>query len=418
MLAKIAIALVAVAGSAGWSQDRMGFACAEDRERLTGIAQAAPVAAGATIVILGSSTAAGAGASRSEKSWAALLSAALASRGYAVVNRSVAGDTTGGTLARFARDVTPLKPAFVVLATSIYNEGINVAPATSWTTYVNNLDRLIAMTQSIGATPIVMGQYPNNGASAQVYGLVQTLYRQLNAAGVRVWDFLNSVEDAKGHWLPGLTSDGTHPTDQGHAYLFDAIPLTSFDPVDKLRGGRSRAADESPCMVQQPLTITFSRPATSWSIGAFVRPSNVSRTLLAAPEIELAVTYDGSYLALWQAGEIQVGGLVGSLASGDWHEIYVSRKHATNRIDVYFDGVSVGFSDQFFAGAISRVTLPASVPCFGDLCGAPSVVMAPLFRTPLNSGNVEAIHRGAPIVNSVEVWRGWTRHPARGRDDM
>ena len=67
-------------------------------------------AAQKTIVILGSSTAQGVGASTYARSWAGLLTSAVAPRGWTVQNVSISGSGTAGSLARFDQDVTPLRP--------------------------------------------------------------------------------------------------------------------------------------------------------------------------------------------------------------------------------------------------------------------------------------------------------------------
>src|SRR5579883_3007408 len=68
-----------------------------------------------TVVILGSSTAAGAGASDYQFSWAARLARAIAASGFHVLNLSISSTTTQDSLDRFATDVAPLRPDFVVL---------------------------------------------------------------------------------------------------------------------------------------------------------------------------------------------------------------------------------------------------------------------------------------------------------------
>ncbi|HWE52283.1 MAG TPA: SGNH/GDSL hydrolase family protein, partial [Bryobacteraceae bacterium] len=158
-----------------------------------------------TIVVLGSSTAAGVGASTYQTSWVGLLTSALASKGYIVQNVSISGTNTGDSLARFDRDVTPNNPAFVVLATSIVNEPTDTAAQS----YLAKTLLLIHKVESIGAIPVVVPPYPNDGFSASMYSSIQNIYTTLGAEGVPLLDFLDAADDGQGHWVAGLSLDGT-----------------------------------------------------------------------------------------------------------------------------------------------------------------------------------------------------------------
>jgi lysophospholipase L1-like esterase len=351
----------------------------------------------ARIVILGSSTAGGAGASRPERSWAALLSAALAPAGYTVINRSLAADTTAGAIARFGRDVAPLRPAYVVLATSIYNEGITGSPKAAWTRYVENLARLVDMTSALGATAVVMGPYPNDAANVEVQALIETLYQQLSASGARVWDFFNPVADGRGHWLPGLTVDGIHPSDQGHFYLFDSVPLGTFRGAYLQEWRRGRLEGLGGCALQRETSLVFSRPSMSWTVGVAARYAAGTRTLLAMPELELRVDTRGSSIEVAQGGNVLA--IAAFPEDAAWHDIYVTRKDATGRIELYLDGVSVASSWGAPRGAISQVTAPS----LAEDSGA-DVRLATAYRTPLDEGALSALRRGAAVTKSAEAW--------------
>jgi lysophospholipase L1-like esterase len=360
---------------------------------LAGRAQEPPV----RIVILGSSTAAGAGASRPERSWAALLSAALAPAGYTVINRSIAADTTAGAIARFERDVAPLRPAYVVLATSIYNEGITGSPRAAWTRYVENLARLAAMTSALGAIPVVMGPYPNDAANVEVQTSIETLYQQLSASGARVWDFFNPVVDGRGHWLPGLTVDGTHPSDQGHFYLFDSVPLGTFRGTYLQEWRRGHPGVFGNCGLQRETSLVFSRPSLSWTVGVAARYAAAPRTLLAMPELELRVDTWGSSIELAQGGNVLA--IASFPDDGAWHDIYVTRKDATGRIELYLDGVGVASSGGAPQGAVSQVTAPSLAADSGA-----DVRLATAYRTPLDARALSALRLGAPVTKSAEAW--------------
>ncbi len=120
----------------------------------------APEVRNRTVVILGSSTAEGVGASSQSASWAGRLAQQLAKSGIRVINRSIAGANTTDSLERFDRDVVPYQPGFVILATSIVNEGFESSPAVAYERYNENTTALIGRVREIGAIPMNITMYP------------------------------------------------------------------------------------------------------------------------------------------------------------------------------------------------------------------------------------------------------------------
>ena len=81
------------------------------------------------------------------------------------MNASIAATGTEDSLARFQRDVLPYAPDFVILATSLWNEGFAQNPNTIADQYVRNTQQLVGMVESLGALPVVVGPYPNSAAT-------------------------------------------------------------------------------------------------------------------------------------------------------------------------------------------------------------------------------------------------------------
>ena len=94
---------------------------------------------GRRLVILGSSTAAGAGASSYRLSWAGRLTEALAPLGITVINRSISGSNTAASIQRFQRDVEALRPNYVVFSTSLHNELVLTRREEARKEFVENL---------------------------------------------------------------------------------------------------------------------------------------------------------------------------------------------------------------------------------------------------------------------------------------
>jgi hypothetical protein len=118
-----------------------------------------PTSESKRIVILGSSSARGVGASNCLlTSWAIQFRDAMKAKGYEVINVSKEADNATALINRFFTDVAPLNPDFVILAGSIYNDGGPTPGNLNF--HEQSVHRLIKMVESIGAVPVIMGQFP------------------------------------------------------------------------------------------------------------------------------------------------------------------------------------------------------------------------------------------------------------------
>jgi lysophospholipase L1-like esterase len=195
-----------------------------------------PTSESKRIVILGSSSARGLGSSNcTSTSWAAKFGVAMVGKGYTVYNVSHEGDNSTAVINRFYTDVAPLLPNFVILAVSISNDGGPTAGNVNF--HEQSVHRLIKMVEGIGAIPVLMGQFPNNGYTVAQYGMLQDLYQQEEKLGVPIFDFLSSsVDPTTGHYLSQIaSSDGTHPDDNGHNVFYQSIPQSYFDVAHTVR---------------------------------------------------------------------------------------------------------------------------------------------------------------------------------------
>jgi lysophospholipase L1-like esterase len=112
---------------------------------------------GKTVVAFGSSNTALAYSNQGQFNWVSWLSCALrkdVGHHIAVVNQGIGGDTAVGLLERFERDVTRLKPDMVIITI-----GGNDAKKVTLEEYQEDMVKLIAKTQEIGAQPVLQTYY-------------------------------------------------------------------------------------------------------------------------------------------------------------------------------------------------------------------------------------------------------------------
>lgn len=126
------------------------------------------------ILVLGDSLSAGYGLPR-DAGWVSLLERRLATQGYPhrVVNASISGDTSAGGLSRLPAALDAHRPQIVLVELG-GNDGLRAQPVKQLR---SNLERIVALSQAAGATPVLFEmQIPSNygpaytGSFAKVFG--------------------------------------------------------------------------------------------------------------------------------------------------------------------------------------------------------------------------------------------------------
>lgn len=180
---------------------------------------AAQAAAGnRSILVLGDSLSAGYGMSEQE-SWVSLLRDRLAAEGYgyAVVNASLSGDTTGSGLKRLPRTLALHRPAIVIIELG-GNDGLRGTPITVLRA---NLAEMIELSRAAGADVILAGmQIPTNYGSRYTEAFTAVypaLARQYRVELVEF--FLEHVALD----MSLMQADGIHPTAAAQPLLLDKV---------------------------------------------------------------------------------------------------------------------------------------------------------------------------------------------------
>jgi lysophospholipase L1-like esterase len=208
-------------------------------------AQAASLASSAQttinrrLVIVGSSTPAGTGASTYAASWAGLLSTNLAAKGWTVNNQAVAGYWVTNCMQGFFTNVSAQKPSVVLIGIGV-NELVD-SPA-RYPTVVSNVLVLVQMCRQIGATPVLIKLWPSQTTSAGFAGAKYAFNALIETWGIPIIDHMSPCDDGTRNATPfaSVVSDGLHMNSAGHAQLYNAIPLTLFDHLTRWGDERIR----------------------------------------------------------------------------------------------------------------------------------------------------------------------------------
>ncbi len=354
------------------------------------------------IVVLGSSTAAGAGASRPEWSWAGRLATTLKPYGYVIYNRSISGTNTQASLARFSRDVEPLRPGYVVLATSVVNELFFSRREEALREYLENTRELIRRVESIRAVPIVAGPIPNNAYDRNHRRLLRDLLDQLEAEGVMVWDFFSAVDDGYGRWLEDYTSDGLHPTDAGHRAMFDAIPVSYF------RSGRESSPPVAPRLFarawrfagnplcQDFLVLTPPTALSSWTVAFWLSAPDFPAPSTVLRASSLSLKYQGGRFTL----ESQMGAVSAAASRpGDRRTHVVLSYNAERRMAILFLNGAQSAVLHNAEGASDSLRIASS-----DTAPGLQISDLLLYRTPLAAEDMPVLFSGQKLGRSLEAW--------------
>jgi lysophospholipase L1-like esterase len=146
--------------------------------------------------------------------------------GKPYVNRGISGQTTPQMLVRFEQDVVHLHPAAVVVLAGTNDIAGNTGPTTN-EMIEDNISAMAAIAAQNGiklvlaslAPAYVYPWKPEVKPVERIRALNQWLQGFCATRGCVYLDYYTAMADEKGAMLPGLSSDGVHPSTQGYALM-------------------------------------------------------------------------------------------------------------------------------------------------------------------------------------------------------
>ncbi len=387
------------------------------------VADVVPVIVPQQVLVLGSSVAAGTGASQTSDAWAYRLQDLLQNHAplapgstvvWQVNNASVGGDTTPKVLARFQADVVTAHPAtkMVIIALSLANEGLVGAsnPDAVYNSFKSGLTQIIALCRAQGYYPMLSLVYPNGAYTANEYGYVKKMNLLLNTWALPSINLLGAIDDGSGHWAAGYFYDGYHPNSLGHGELFYAVVPSLFDAIAAgktngpvLQGTNGYLRLQRDAAAPSPLRFTPSQTLHSFTLSLRARSSNPG-TIAAVAAGATRATLEMRANSLVYIGP---GGGETSIpltaTDGHWHDVALSHRYATATSLVFVDGVlSATVADNYIpdgfvvggaAGAAGRALAPLQAD-FQDVC---------IYRAAWTQDEAMAQHGGALQQASLEI---------------
>jgi len=187
------------------------------------------------VMVLGSSVALGAGATKLRgkfmHGWASRLAERLESSRVDLLNYAVSGSDTKACMQRWKQiKRSKLKPpTVIIIGLSLANEGLPFSE--HWEdglrivqkSFIDGLKALKKDMESHGCKVAFGGVYPFGNYTSEQYDILKDTHEQMKEWDNPLIDFLSTTDDGRGHWKPDSFCDPGHPNDLGHELMYNAI---------------------------------------------------------------------------------------------------------------------------------------------------------------------------------------------------
>ncbi len=163
--------------------------------------------------------------------------------GKPYVNRGISGQTTAQMLIRFEQDVVHLHPAAVVILAGTNDIAGNTGPTTD-AMIEDNFASMAAIAKENGIRVVLASitpayAYPWKPGIQPVERILAVnkwLQSFCQKEGCVYLDYYSAMADARGAMLPGLASDGVHPTAKGYAVMGPLAERAIAEALGKTAG--------------------------------------------------------------------------------------------------------------------------------------------------------------------------------------
>jgi lysophospholipase L1-like esterase len=391
------------------------------------------------IAVFGSSVANGTGDELAMEGYTGRLRELLAPRGWEVLNQSRGGDNTIRMAPRFApegtpqpnvRYLVPVNPTYVLLGLSLGNEGIRNAATRAekdaiFDQFAKGMRGFVDRSRQNGIVPIITLCYTRMDFTEVEYEYTRRMNLLINDWDVPSVNFLGAIDDGTGKWARGFWFDSLHPNAAGHVEITRTFVPTLFEALERGKPMPKRVVtDNFVRLAAGDLRISFvpPDPVHPFAFGVSVRAQQ-NGTVATMNGRRLDMTIDSQKLerggrtvefesATMTPGGTFMSGVVvdegrwayrssgGRLirsevrADRSWHQVLVSHYTARGQTLLFVDGMLAGVVDERFEP--TRVTLGGTVGF-----DARDFVF---YRSALNADEAAALHRGALLQASLEVY--------------
>jgi lysophospholipase L1-like esterase len=358
-----------------------------------------------TLVILGSSVASGWVTSYQEKfdmqdGYAARLSRTLEPEGWVVINKSVPGMDTKGTIQRFTKEIVPVDPDIVFIGLSMSNEGLETLnPDTVFLSYKNGIRALIDSCKKHEIIPVIGLCYANNNYTEEQYQYLKKMNILIQSWGLPTVNLLGALNDGSGHFPEAYIFDPNHPNDLGHEALYRAFVPDLFDVVlgNKKMSGNGPSSGSIMLgndMNHQTISYIPSEPMLSFTFGfSFQTKGNGTIASIFSADKEMIIGIDPKGKMIYQGNQQKC--IFGhTLNLGSWHDLVICHGYLEKQTTLYLDGKKVGSIDEEFDPLAFLLKGNKQGTSFRDLR---------IYRATLTPEEIESLYEHKPVDGSLEL---------------
>ena len=348
------------------------------------------------IVVLGSSVAAGWVTSYQEKydmqnGYAYRLARLLQPRGWEVINISIPGFDTKGTIERFEGDVLPMEPGYVIIGLSMSNEGLESGdPDSVSLSYESGIRKLIGLCRENNIRPVVGLCYSNDNYTNEQYAYLKKMNRLIASWDVPSINFLGALDDGHGHFPEGYTFDPNHPDDRGHEEMFYAIVPDIFEALEAGKAATLPVRSDAEMLPLSGQVITYVPSDVMHSFSLCFKFKTDGRANLISvktPNAQNIVSVSANGMLAYEDEEIKIG-------SGEKHHLTFTHQYLTESTIIYLDGK-----------AVFKVHEQLEPLCFsiGDKNSSLEISNLLIYRAALNKEEVASLKEENWFNGSLEV---------------
>lgn len=321
---------------------------------------------------------------------------------------SVNGNSTVNLLARY-NDLIHDFGQYVIFGVSLGNEGIHGAADQEavFNQFRDNMQLLISKAREDGKIPVVMNNYTRGDFEVSDYEYVRRMNLLINSWDLPSVNLLGAIDNGAGKWADGYQNgdDIYHPSTEGHAEFFYAIPPSLFDAIhagkplpvrqtgNSMIIGKNGKVEFEPENIVHPFTVV---------IGLNQLPAGTFATIETASGTASISLEDDQIVYTSPSGQVISGSIDASStsdrsgASGNRNlNVALTHYHAQGRTLLYAGDRLIGET----AGKIAPVKVSVA-PSTGNL--DLSEVM--FYRSALNADEIGEINAGTMIKSSMEVY--------------
>lgn len=375
------------------------------------------------VLLWGSSTMDSQGASTDALGWKGLMNSYYNGWGYTFRSRGVGGNTSQQALDRFDFDIATSKARFVIIGVTIGNEGFHDAVddagrETAYRTIKSNTLKMVNKIKDHGKIPIIVTQFPTQRYNAIHMQYARQINHELEAMGLYVLDFMNSVLDQASvdSWpITTASYDISHLNDTGQKAFAKSIPYIweqlRFQPAGYLESQRGYIhTGNNVTDVPMSFSLYKGTAIESFTVSMMFKLNEAPGGATSLMSLgtnggeRIFVNADGS-ISLFRTpvGSSTSIGAAGTIAVGKWYRLTMSWNKIDGKLDIDLNGTSLYSATETGLTAFGTLNIGGRPGATFYLKNA-NIKDVIVYRTKKQAHQIRQLHDGIISQSALELY--------------